>query len=257
MIEFFKYHGAGNDFIMIDNRDSVFQGNKIDLAKKVCSRRFGVGSDGLIFIENWESGDFEMDFYNPDGSQSFCGNGSRCAVAFAIKLGIVSKHALFLAIDGEHNAKIEENTISISMSDLHLFEKNDDHYVIHTGSPHYISFHMNIEELDLLDFAHGIRYSQKYLKEGINVNVIEEITDRKIGIRTYERGVEAETLACGTGATAAALAFAIENSLESGRIEVKAKGGDLSVDFNKAEEAYEEIWLNGPAVEVFKGVFNV
>jgi len=257
MIEFFKYHGAGNDFIMIDNRASAFQGNKIELAKKVCSRRFGVGSDGLIFIENWESGDFEMDFYNPDGSQSFCGNGSRCAVAFAIKLGMIATEASFQAIDGIHKAKIDKDVISISMSDLHLFEKNDDHYIIHTGSPHYISFHINIEELDLIDFAHGIRYSQKYLTEGINVNVIEELSGRAISIRTYERGVEAETFACGTGATAAALAFAIENSLESGRIEVKAKGGDLSVDFRKAEEAYEEIWLNGPAVEVFKGVIDV
>ena len=213
--------------------------------------------NSIIFIENWEGGDFEMDFYNPDGSQSFCGNGSRCAVAFARHLAIVVDKALFLAVDGIHEARIEGDTIRIKMADIHMFEKNDDHFVIHTGSPHYITKVIDIANQDLIEFALEIRYSEKFESEGINVNLIEEVSENSISIRTYERGVEAETFACGTGATAAALAFAIENTIESGRIEVKAKGGDLSVDFMKTDEAYRNIWLNGPAVKVYKGEINV
>ncbi|MFT4602256.1 MAG: diaminopimelate epimerase [Arenicella sp.] len=257
MIEFFKFHGAGNDFIMIDNRLPVFQGDKIEFAKKICSRRFGVGSDGIIFMENWSEGDFNMDFYNPDGSQSFCGNGSRCAVAFAKKLGMIESKAKFLAVDGVHEAKIENEIFCIHMGDVESFARLEKDFIIDTGSPHYISTVTNLENKDLLATGRAVRFSDPFKEKGINVNLIEKDAERSFRIRTYERGVEDETLACGTGATAAALAFAEENDLADGRIEVKAMGGNLSVDYNREGNGFRNIWLNGPAVEVYKGEFNV
>jgi len=258
MIPFSKFHGAGNDFIMIDNRDKkVADAVKEKLAQKWCERRFGVGSDGIIFIENNPDHDFEMDFLNPDGSRSFCGNGSRCAVAFAKQLGICQNDLTFLAVDGSHQAKIVGNQVQIQMGKVNGVETKNQDMILHTGSPHYIIFSTDIEEVNIIPEAHNIRYSQEYKTDGINVNFVQELGEGAIAIRTYERGVENETLACGTGATAAALAYVAKKEIHVDEVQVKARGGDLSVnlktdDFNQ----FHEIWLNGPAEFVFKGVLN-
>ena len=232
MTNFYKYHGAGNDFIIIDNRDEQFIGDKVSAAIKWCNRRFGVGSDGIIFIEKSKTVDFVMDFYNPDGSQSFCGNGSRCAVAFAYRLKIItSKSCSFEAIDGIHEASIIGEQIKVQMKDVAKVIEIDADYFIHTGSPHYISYCSENDSRDIFTYGREIRNSEEYKKEGTNVNLVEEINPRAIRIRTYERGVENETFACGTGATAAALSLAFKNHSSEGVIDVAVKGGDLSVYF--------------------------
>lgn len=256
MINFFKYQGAGNDFIMIDNRNGQFRHDKIAFAKKWCDRKFGIGSDGIIFIEQKEAADFEMDFYNPDGSQSFCGNGSRCAVAFASKLNIVEKDCVFSAIDGLHLAKIQANSFHIKMGDVESIQKIGDDLMLDTGSPHYIKFCASIGSMDVVEAGKEVRYSDQFKAKGINVNFLEKEGANAIRLRTYERGVENETLACGTGATAAALSFAEKEGIDAGTIDVKVQGGELQVAFEKNAKGFKDVWLIGPAVEVFKGVIE-
>ena len=256
MIKFYKYQGAGNDFIIIDNLAKQFTGDKIEFAKKWCNRKFGIGSDGIIFIELDPATDFEMDFYNPDGTQSFCGNGSRCAVAFAKKLGLVESQCVFKAVDGNHSAKIEGDVFHILMSEVSEITKVEGDLVLDTGSPHYIKFCSSIENLDIVREGRSIRNSSEYKAQGINVNFIEKMSDLGIRLRTYERGVEDETLACGTGATAAAISFAEVEEISKGTIAVKVEGGNLKVSFEKGERGYSNIWLIGPALEVFNGVIN-
>ncbi|MCB9222828.1 MAG: diaminopimelate epimerase [Crocinitomicaceae bacterium] len=253
MIEFFKYHGTGNDFIMIDNRQLQFKGDKVAFARKWCERRFGIGSDGVIFLENSADSDFLMDFYNPDGSQSFCGNGSRCALAFASFLGIIGDHASFNAIDGKHIGEIKNELVYIKMGNVEGIEHIGDDHFIHTGSPHYISYCSDSDERDIISFGKQIRYSEKYQQNGTNVNLIKEVENDRIDLRTYERGVENETFACGTGATAAALSFAFKHNLNEGIVKVDVKGGKLQVAFKRKNDNFSDVWLIGPAVQVFKG----
>ncbi len=259
MIDFYKYQGAGNDFILIDNRQKIFDGDKIAFARNWCNRRFGIGSDGLIFIENCDSAQFEMDFYNPDGSQSFCGNGSRCAVAFAKFLGIVEQDILFNAIDGLHNAELVGDQVKIGMNQFGSIEKIGADDFIDTGSPHYISYCRPNDQRDIIAFGQAVRYSERFKEEGTNVNLINEIGDHHIAIRTYERGVENETLACGTGATACGLSYAaLQQDQISGVVKVDVKGGELKIHYVKTNQAdvFSDIWLEGPAEFVFKGVIN-
>lgn len=259
MINFYKYQGAGNDFILIDNRDEAFVGDKITFARHWCDRRFGIGSDGLIFIENSETAQFEMDFYNPDGSQSFCGNGSRCAVAFANYLGAVENEITFKAIDGLHEASLLDDQVKIGMNQFGGIEKIGEDDFIDTGSPHYISYCGVSDKRDIIDYGKSIRYSERFTEEGTNVNLIEEIADHHIAIRTYERGVENETFACGTGATAAGLSYAArQNNVISGIVKVDVKGGELKIHYNKTNQVnvFTNIWLEGPAKFVFKGVID-
>ena len=258
MINFYKYQGAGNDFILIDNRNDLFLLDKIEFAKKICCRRFGVGSDGVIFIENHHSFDFEMDFFNPDGSKSFCGNGSRCAVAFAKYLAVFSENkTVFEAIDGRHEAEILGRQVKVNMNPVKTIEKIKNDYFLNTGSPHYIKYVNDFSELDIVEYGRSIRYSNQFKVNGTNVNIVKENSALSISIKTYERGVEAETLACGTGATACALSFANNNKLTKGEVEVKAVGGDLKVFFEKESEGFKNIWLQGPAEFVFKGEFEI
>jgi len=256
MINFYKYQGAGNDFIMIDNRTKMIsQQNKIALAIHNCERRFGVGSDGMIFIEPHNDLDFVMDFYNPDGSQSFCGNGSRCAVAFAKKIGVFyGESCRFLAIDGEHHAEITNDGYKVSMQNVSEISRIDNDYFIDTGSPHYIKYVDNITDWNLIEFGQKIRYSRKYEPGGTNVNLVEIVSKNEIKVRTYERGVEAETFACGTGATACALSYANKLDELEGIIDISVKGGDLKVYFSKSKAVYTNIWLEGPAELVFEGI---
>lgn len=253
MIEFYKYQGCGNDFIMIDNRDDGFQQDKVAFAKKWCDRRFGVGSDGLIFLESHAHYDFRMDFYNPDGSQSFCGNGSRCTMAFAKKVGAITDQAVFEAIDGEHDAKFTQAGVSVKMADIQGVDRIGEDYFLHTGSPHYISYETEAESRDIVVYGRSIRYADRFREEGTNVNLVKEINDREIGVLTYERGVEDETFACGTGATACGLSFGWKHQLSSGPVLVKVKGGDLVIHFERNGEQFSNIWLEGPADFVYKG----
>lgn len=256
MIDFYKYQGTGNDFILIDNRSLSFTGNKINFSKHWCDRRFGVGSDGLIFIENSVDADFKMDFYNPDGSQSFCGNGSRCAVSFAKFLGINKDDSVsFNAIDGRHIAEIKNETIRIKMNDVSAIETIGEDFFIHTGSPHYISYEKS-DLRNIVEIGRTIRYSEKYKPAGTNVNLVEEVNKNQIRIRTYERGVEDETFSCGTGAVACGLSYAYKHQLTNGLVLVDVKGGQLKIEFKKNNEGFSDIWLEGPAQQVFNGTIN-
>jgi len=261
MIDFYKYQGAGNDFILIDNRQNVFTGDKVALAKKWCARRFGIGSDGLIFIEKDADTAFLMDFYNPDGSQSFCGNGSRCAIAFAHFLKIFDAKGQFKAIDGIHEAvHLSNGQVKIGMHQYGAIERVGNDYYVDTGSPHYLSYEQEeADERSIVTFGREVRYSPAYAVNGVNVNLITPRKKGKITVRTYERGVENETLACGTGATACGLSYADLFLTESeGVVDVAVKGGDLKIHFTKESEGlFKDIWLEGPAVFVFKGRLDV
>lgn len=259
-VDFSKYHGTGNDFILIDDRKQKIDLEKIDIPT-LADRHFGIGSDGVIIIRNHPDLDFEMIFFNPDGSQSFCGNGSRCAMQFAIDLGIVSDSAAFMSTDGVHEAfRLADGRIKLQMHDAPLPVSEDGNLIINTGSPHFVKFG-SLEGLDIIPDARKIRYNDKYRKDGINVNFVEQTGDHEVTMRTYERGVENETLSCGTGVTAAALTtfsqFGEKNGPVTERYRVKTRGGDLEVEFYYSETGFNSIYLIGPAMKVFEGNINI
>ncbi len=254
IISFFKYQGTGNDFVMIDNRGNLFPKGDLGLIARLCDRRFGIGADGVILIEEDEDSDFEMVYYNPDGSQSLCGNGSRCAVMFANQLGIVQNSTSFRAIDGIHEAFIKSDRVHLLMHDVESFEQIGEDFLIDTGSPHYIKYVTGLDQKDMIKEGQTIRYSDRFKDEGVNVNLIEK-SDRGLSIRTYERGVEGETLSCGTGCTAAALAYGLDNQVES--VPLKAMGGDLEVSFKREGKGFKDIYLVGPAKRVFEGSISI
>lgn len=256
-IQFYKYQGTGNDFVMIDNRNNVFDKANLKMIQHLCDRKFGVGSDGLILIENIEDLDFNMIYFNADGSQSFCGNGSRCAVAFAKFLGIIEKQAFFLSTDGEHEAWIDaEGQVSIKMHDVEEIEVGENYYFINTGSPHYIVETSDVKGIDVKTKGSAIRYNERFKAEGTNVNFVN-YKENELDIRTYERGVEDETLSCGTGVTAAALSLAHKSKIEAGKIKVNAVGGELQVGFRTKDSSYVDVWLIGPAEQVYKGEIDL
>ncbi|MEY4127420.1 MAG: hypothetical protein RL737_1609 [Bacteroidota bacterium] len=254
LVQFEKYQGAGNDFIMIDNRSGKHNTLGIDQIQWMCNRHYGIGSDGLILLNESSEADFEMDFYNPDGSKSFCGNGARCVVAFANALGVEATTHTFNAIDGIHEYTLEDNSIGIHMGDVnHIEFFGVDSALMNTGSPHYITLSDDLSTENTLALGREIRYSAQYIKDGVNVNLVQVKSSHEIDISTYERGVEGETLACGTGATACALFLAFRNQLTQGTVIVNAKGGKLAVRFARNKSGFEHIWLLGPAVKVFNG----
>ena len=254
---FFKYQGTGNDFVMIDNRQKHLPEITAAHVQKLCDRRFGIGGDGLILIENHPTLDFHMIYYNADGSQSFCGNGSRCAVAFAKALGIIEDQADFLSTDGEHQATIDANNwVKLAMHDVAEVEVGDDYYFLNTGSPHYIQYVDAVKSIDPVELGRAIRYNERFEAEGTNVNFLEP-TEKGLKVRTYERGVEDETLSCGTGVTAAALSASVKGLLKENRCEIEVQGGQLAVSFEKQAQKFTNIWLEGPATFVFKGEVDV
>ena len=255
-IQFYKYHGCGNDFILIDNRTLGLKLSPIQI-NKLCHRRFGIGSDGIILIQNEKGYDYHMLFYNPDGSQSFCGNGSRCALHFSHELGIVKDGSSFLAIDGQHEGRLNGLHTSIHMSDVNEIEVGADYYYLNTGSPHYVKFVDDVDEINMFKEGQKIRYNDRFREVGTNVNYVE-ISDDKIKSRVYERGVENETYSSGTGTTAVALCTHLHANLNQNEIDIVTKGGGLSVSFEKTgPESFENIWLNGPVTPVFQGVFEL
>ncbi len=250
---FYKYQGTGNDFVMIDNRQQTFDKNDTGHITFLCDRRFGIGADGLILLENHDTLDFEMVYYNADGSQSFCGNGGRCAVAFAKQLGIIKDDATFLAIDGKHYATIKDGIIKLQMLDVDTVEKHDNHVFLDTGSPHHIQFEEQISDFDIKALGAKIRYGAPYNEVGSNVNFVKKLSETEFKVRTYERGVEDETLSCGTGVTAVALAMHYIGETEKNLITLKTQGGDLQVAFHIQNGTYNNVWLIGPAKLVYQG----
>ena len=254
-LDFYKYQGTGNDFILIDNRTHAVSLTTQQIAF-LCHRRFGIGADGLMLLELEPGFDFKMVYFNSDGNQSsMCGNGGRCITAFARQLNLISDKCKFLAIDGPHEAHIlENNIVSLKMQDVKEVEVNDDHFFLNTGSPHYVKVVKDIDSYDVVGEGKKIRYSERFKEEGTNVNFIEK-KDDVVFVRTYERGVEDETYSCGTGVTAAALVAGLQGILETkNSCHVKTLGGELEVKFERVlEKNFYNIWLQGPAELVFKG----
>lgn len=266
-MKFYKYQGAGNDFIIIDNRELQFKSYDISLVAQLCNRKFGIGADGLMLLTN--SGpapevndriDFEMLYYNADGRPgSMCGNGGRCLVAFAKKLGIIKNEARFMAMDGVHYASINSHGdwVSLQMIDVNKVEKVGEDYVINTGSPHYVKIVENLEEYDVYAKGKEIRNQPTFQADGINVNFVEK-EGKGYFVRTYERGVEDETLACGTGVTAVAIAMAkATNSLGDNKIPIRVLGGELTIRFHATAQDFTQVYLEGPATFVFEGSINL
>lgn len=296
MMEFFKYQGTGNDFVMIDNRDLQFPKDRA-LIEKLCDRRFGIGGDGLILLENAketfssfrieekkvadpdssanevqsenseistptlkgaisEFPDFKMVYYNSDGNEStMCGNGGRCIVAFAHFLDIFEDRTTFIAIDGLHEAEIRNGIVKLKMGDVNSIKNLDGNFELNTGSPHFVKFVDDVENYEVYTNGNEIRNSATYKTEGINVNFAEEISDGEIFVRTYERGVEDETYSCGTGVTASALVFMKGKNQTS--VNVKVLGGNLKVYADKDGDSFKNIWLEGPAKQVFRGKIDL
>lgn len=258
-IQFYKYQGTGNDFVMLDNRNGIYDSVGVNEIKKICDRRFGIGADGLIKINAHPTLTFEMDYYNSDGSKSFCGNGARCTVAFANFLGISTENVDFWAIDGHHSASLTEQKVALAMNNVSEIHEVASDYLLHTGSPHYIQFVDNVAQVDVYTRGNFIRNQDSFKLEGVNVNFVQVINEQELFVRTYERGVEDETLSCGTGVTAAVLAYGYNIGLKDKHtIRVKTLGGELEVVFRIQEQGqFDEIQLLGPAKQVFKGEIDV
>lgn len=272
--DFYKYEGTGNDFILIDNRKNRVRLNRKQIAF-LCDRKFGIGADGLMLLQIKKGFDLEMKYYNSDGNESsFCGNGSRCIVSFAKKIKAIKKQeAKFIASDGVHLAKIistapSKNKVRVKMKDVSTIDagqqstisdnNNGAYYLLNTGSPHFVNFGTDVKQMDILPEAKKIRYSNLFINKGVNVNFVEK-TPKGIYVRTYERGVENETLSCGTGVTAAALTSAmLEMATSQKHCNVETPGGKLTVHFNKGENAsFTNVWLEGDATFVFKGQIEI
>jgi diaminopimelate epimerase len=255
-LKFSKYQGTGNDFVMLDN----MSGDYVDLSTTqiqfLCDRKLGVGADGLIKLSTDEETDFLLEYYNADGSQSFCGNGARCSVAFAKSLGLIENKTKFNAIDGIHEATIENGIVRLEMLPVDSIQKVNNDYWLETGSPHYVRIINQTDSVDIVEFGKSIRYSESYKKNGVNVNTVKEIDTSTIRVETYERGVEDETLSCGTGATACALVWMDLNS-DLDKVNITTKGGDLVVEATREGNGFSSIWLSGPAKNVFDGRINV
>ncbi len=260
-IPFTKYQGTGNDFVLVDQRRKKFIDRENQaLIQKMCDRKFGVGADGLILLEEHPSHDYEMVYFNADGrTSSMCGNGGRCITAFAHQVGVPNDEHSFMAIDGEHISRFNDNgTVSLKMNNVNELINGEDHFILNTGSPHYIIFVEDIDDIDVKKQGEAIRYSEEFKEEGINVNFVEIKEANHIIVATYERGVEDETLSCGTGVTAAALAYYVYAKKAKGtsNITIETKGGSLNVSFeSNSVNSFSNIWLNGMATKVFSGVF--
>lgn len=255
-VEFYKYQGTGNDFVILDNRENEYPLLTTKQIRQICDRRFGIGADGLMLLGKKEGYDFEMAYYNSDGNVStMCGNGGRCLVKFAYHRGIVKSSYHFIAIDGAHLAEIDSHgTVRLKMQNVSTVEYHNSYAVINTGSPHFVKFDTEVKDIDVKSTGQEIRYSKAFAPDGINVDFVESINEDTIFVRTYERGVEDETLSCGTGVTAAALLSA-HNENGFNEVIVKTAGGRLSVEYDKIDDQhFENIWLCGPAEFVFKGV---
>lgn len=251
ILHFYKYQGTGNDFVMIDNRTKTFPKNETDKISFLCNRHFGVGADGVILIENDDQYDFKMIYYNADGSETFCGNGGRCAVAFAKQLQIITGETNFVAFDGPHYAKIDNGIISLKMIDVNEIKVKENAVFAYTGTQHHVELVDDLSNFPVFEKGKVIRNS--YDNPGSNVNFAEQINENTFRVRTYEKGVEDETLACGTGVTAVAIAMHKTNKTKSNTINLPVEGGNLRVSFTEENGIYKNVFLIGPAKRVFRG----
>ncbi|TVZ50959.1 diaminopimelate epimerase [Dokdonia sp. Hel_I_53] len=253
-IPFSKYQGTGNDFIIVDNRDNIFSKNNTKLIAQMCDRKFGIGADGLMLLEKHSEVDFRMVYYNADGNESsMCGNGGRCLVAFAKALSVIHNSCTFEAIDGMHKASIEENVVQLKMQDISIIDEQEAYTFLDTGSPHHIKWVDGVDDINVKREGAALRYSQLYGEAGSNINFVEQKSPDHFKVRTYERGVEDETLSCGTGVTAAAIASHYKGLTSFKEISLDVEGGRLSVTFEKNDSGYTNVYLIGPATYVFKG----
>lgn len=259
-LQFHKYQGTGNDFILADNRKNEYSSLTTNQIRNLCDRRFGIGADGLMLLNEKPGYDFEMKYYNSDGNDgSMCGNGARCMIKFVYHLGIHRELYKFLAVDGAHEAEINiDGIVSLKMKDVRTIKKFHTDFIVDTGSPHYIKMVTHVMDVDVFKKGYEIRHSKEFEDEGINVNFVEQTDEPdKIMVRTYERGVEDETLSCGTGVTAAAL-VCYHNENGFNEVEVKTPGGLLTVEFDRVDEdRFENIWLCGSAEKVFEGTLEI
>jgi diaminopimelate epimerase len=260
-IYFYKYEGAGNDFIIIDNREKeiAFSKNQI---KFLCDRHFGIGSDGLMLLTQKPETDFNMEFFNPDGSGGMmCGNGGRCVVRFAKDRGIITKDTTcFMAPDGKHEAEILDENIALKMKDVKEVEKFSDGYYLNTGTSHFVKKVDDVNKEDVLKNGRLIRWDARFSKyDGCNANFYTELKDKELLIRTYERGVENETLACGTGIVATAIVYGVDKDYKDGQynIKVKTKDNDLKVSYKKTDNHFTDVVLIGPANKVYEGYIEI
>lgn len=259
LVSFYKYQGTGNDFIIIDDRLKTFNRSDNALVAKLCDRRFGIGADGLMLLQSIEGYDFKMVYYNSDGNESsMCGNGGRCIVEFARVIGLVKDEASFVATDGLHVAKVKPAFVSLKMNDVSEIELGAAYSFLNTGSPHYVAFVNDVEKFNVYEKGKEVRYSDRFKAEGTNVNFVEKRYN-ELFVRTYERGVEAETYSCGTGVTAAALVASVKSvATATDYCDIKTLGGKLKVKFHKhPDNTFTDIWLEGPAEFVFKGEVNI
>jgi diaminopimelate epimerase len=258
ILPFYKYQGAGNDFIVIDGRTQAYVLSQQQIAF-LCHRRLGIGADGLMILREKAGLDFEMIYYNADGREgSLCGNGGRCLTRFAYDLGIRPTVYSFWAVDGMHEAFLDAKTdwIHLKMNPVSQIENYQGDWIVNTGSPHYVQAVENVDDMHVVEEGSAIRHSARFVQQGINVNFVQP-TGSGIRVRTYERGVEDETLSCGTGVTAAALVFA-PKQLGKHRLLVSTRGGELAVECTRiGEHQFHHIWLCGPAVQVFEGTISL
>ena len=256
-VEFYKYQGTGNDFIILDNRDGEYSKLNEKQIENLCDRKFGIGADGLMLLGNADGYDFSMKYFNSDGKEgSMCGNGGRCMVQFANDMGIKKQDYKFIAVDGDHLASFNENgDVKLKMQDVNGVNSVGEDKVLNTGSPHYVKNITGLKELDVFNEGRKIRYSELFKQDGINVNFVEQHEDR-LSLRTYERGVEDETLSCGTGATAAAIASS--STLGKHHVNINVLGGTLEVEFERINpNLINDIWLIGAAKFVYKGQISI
>ena len=254
-LTFYKYQGTGNDFVMIDNRSQFFPKENTQLIEKLCDRRFGVGADGLILLENHADFNFKMVYYNSDGNESsMCGNGGRCLVAFAKQMGVVKNKAEFEAFDGYHFATIDdEGIVALQMKDVDAIKNESNYTFLNTGSPHHVQLVNDLKNLDVKVEGAKIRYSDLYGNAGSNINFVNQLANDIFAVRTYERGVEDETLSCGTGVTAVAIAMHQLGKTKNNIIDLNVEGGKLKVQFDENNGNYTNVFLIGPATFVFEG----
>jgi diaminopimelate epimerase len=255
---FYKYQGTGNDFIVIDNRNLTFDKNNSNLINKMCDRKFGIGADGLILLENSDISNFKMLYFNADGNTgSMCGNGGRCIVHFAKFLKIIDNSCSFEAPDGLHFATIEKDIVSLQMKNVDKIKESNNNIFLDTGSPHHIEFTDNLNQTDVYNVGKKIRYNKPYNQKGTNVNFVEQINENTFKMRTYERGVENETLSCGTGATAVAIAVNKTNKTNKNHVFLETLGGKLEVFFRKENNQYIDVFLKGRVQQIFKGEYPI
>ncbi len=252
-LSFYKYHGTGNDFILVDNRNGQFPKDKVELISRLCERHTGIGADGLILLEEDPESDFKMVYYNADGQEgSMCGNGGRCVVAFARKLGLITNTAIFSAADGLHEADFVDDQVRLKMQDVETIREKPDYLFLDTGSPHHVQTVNDLQAFEVVKEGRRLRYGL-YGKSGSNINFVEDTAENVFSVRTYERGVENETLSCGTGVTAVALSMHHLGKTDTREIIVNTPGGQLVVTFENENGRYVDIFLKGPVKEVYRG----